>query len=208
MGPLVTDDFQCDTYRGSMIAVDVLASFTVRYFMLSQQPSFATNRTVDDPGGHKVKARTWPIRLLLVLLAPPLVALLIYVPFYVLANRVNIIVGFTTDEYYYRMAVLVWPSYAGAVAIVLALVGLGIRLRWMGWILICVHGFVAILIYTAYLEDWCNLNMFARTGLDTWPANQQHTKMTGPILSLIAVPIVYVLSMIGTFAVVHRRTGN
>ena len=170
--------------------------------MAIDQHHRAASQTLDDSQPNGVLSTFWMMRALLVVFAPPLVACALYLPFYSVAAEVNI--AYRNDTFYYRGAGATWPLYAACVAIVLALLANRFRLRWVATILLCTHGFVALWFYTGYFGDRLDFSGFARTGLDSWPANREHGGLTGPILSVIAVPVVYVIFSLCTFALVHR----
>lgn len=143
----------------------------------------------------------WAIKSILVGLTPPVVAVCFYVPFVYLASELNTTIVSRYDSFYYPESVAVWPSYAASVGMALALVGLWSRLHWLGWTVLGIHGFIALFFYTEIFGIWYGSSGFARTGLDSWPANNPDVTITGPVISTTAVPVVYFVTVIGAWMI-------
>ena len=141
------------------------------------------------------------VRFFFPVVSPVLVAFGLYLPFWFLASKINLTTYASNDNFYYRAAILTWPTYAAAVAVVLAFLTSRIRLGWLGWFLCFVHGFIAM-FNTQYLDVWIGLYGGPRTGLDSWPSNFPSTN-TGQI-SVFSIPFVYLIATIVTVIFTHR----
>jgi hypothetical protein len=129
------------------------------------------------------------------------VAFGLYLPFWFLASKINLATYASNDNFYYRAAILTWPTYTAAVAVLLAFAASQTRLGWLGWFVCFVHGFIAI-VNTQYLDNWLGLYGGPRTGLDSWPSNFPNTNTAQ--ISVFSIPFVYLVATIATAMLAHR----
>ncbi len=141
------------------------------------------------------------VRFFFPLVAPILVAFGLYLPFWFLASKINLATYASNDNFYYRAAILTWPTYAAAGAMFLAFMASRIRLGWLGWLVCFVHGLIAM-FNTQYIDDWIGLYGGPRRGLDSWPGNSPNINTAQ--ISVFSIPFVYLIATIAASILAHQ----
>ena len=171
-------------------------------FAVTENPYESPRISRSDVSARCSPASTpFVIRFFFPLLDPIFVAFALYLPFWFIASKINLATWAHNDNFLYPAAILTWPSYAAAVAIVLAFAALRIRLGWLGWFVCFVHGFIAM-VNTEYFDNWVGLYGGPRSGLDSWPSNTPEINTAQ--ISVHSIPLVYLIATIVTVVLTQR----
>jgi hypothetical protein len=155
-------------------------------------------RTTHNLSVSAMDWRKWLALVLIVLVMPPAVAIILFVPFGTISWHVTNF--FDGDNFYYPAATLLWPGYASLVSLSLVLLGKALRLKRLLSLFLLLNGFLAIFSYVGLFEfgPWLTeigLN-YDDTGLWSWPANDPDAIITTPVISVVLVPVIYWLTAV------------
>jgi|GEM_PF-3582812 hypothetical protein len=129
---------------------------------------------------------------------PTILSGLLYLPFRLIASRVNTITWGDSDNFYYVFAIATWPTFCGLLSFAICFLAIRCDIR-LWWHPILIFITIATVLNTGKLDQWLAWNDSGRSGLDMYPSNSD--AMSTPELSYILVLPTFLLCWCATIVI-------
>ena len=129
---------------------------------------------------------------------PGSVAVLLYLPFRLIASRINTITWNGTDNFYYTFAIATWPTFCGLLAFAICFLAMRCNIR-LWWHPMLIFITIAAVLNTGTLDQWFARYDSGRSGLDMYPSN--FDTMSTPELSHNLVLPTFLISWCATIVI-------